>query len=201
MFKNILLGKKLVSCIILIIMSSSANASLTYIDHNVGEYGLVYDSTQNITWTQLGELSPTAYSWGNTNTLVHNINAGVYGPYYGVSGGGWRLPTITEMNTLYHELPSSNGNKTGTQVFGSGSNDYFNIPFTASYWSAYEIGTNLVNVYSFSSGIYTLKLESLVAYAWLVHDGNLAPVPIPTAFLLFGSALAGLSLFSKRRLA
>ncbi len=196
MFKNILLGNKLVIIIILIIMSSSASASLTYIDHNVGGYGLVYDSTQQITWTQLGELSPTAYSWGNTRTLVNMVNSGVY---YGVSGG-WRLPTITEMSTLYHELPSSNSNKTGVQVFGTGSNDFINIPF-ASYWSAYEIGPNLVNVYFFSRGTYVTTLESLHVPAWLVHNGNLAPVPIPAAIWLFGSVLAGFGFFGKRKTA
>jgi hypothetical protein len=59
------------SLMVMTIKTNVANAALIYNDHVVSTsagHGRVYDSSQNITWTQLEGLSPSPYSWGTTNS-------------------------------------------------------------------------------------------------------------------------------------
>lgn len=68
------------------------------------------------------------------------------------------------------------------------------------------IGTSLLNLVLPSSGVYTIAvggesgfpMEGIFAYDM---DVSIAPVPLPAAFWLLGSALAGLGMFSRRRAA
>lgn len=65
------------------------------------------------------------------------------------------------------------------------------------------IGTSLLNLVLPTSGVYTIALggESGVSlegvYAYTM-DVALTPVPLPAAFWLLGSALAGLGSFRRR---
>lgn len=66
------------------------------------------------------------------------------------------------------------------------------------------IGTSLLNLVLPTSGIYTIAvggesgfpLEGLFAYTMGV---TITPVPLPAAFWLLGSALAGMGVFRRRR--
>lgn len=87
----------------------------------------------------------------------------------------------------------SNYGDFGDNVYVAGTN-----PVTGA------IGTSLLNLVLPASGIYTIAvggesgfpLEGLFGYSM---DVNVAPVPLPAAFWLLGSALAGLGMFSRRR--
>lgn len=89
----------------------------------------------------------------------------------------------------------SNYGDFGDNVFVAGTN-----PVTGA------IGTSLLNLVLPTSGIYTIAvggesgfpLEGLFAYNM---DVNVTPVPLPAAFWLLGSALAGLGVFGRRRVA
>jgi len=143
-------------------------------------YGLVYDSVQNLTWTQLGQFVTNPVTWGTAQYYVNLANTGTY---YDVSGG-WRLPLAAEMITLYSQLPGGTGsNKTGVQWFGSGPDDYFNVAH-AWYWSNLEVGPGMSYAFNFSSGGYEMVLHAFSLNTWAVHSGNLAPAAIneaPTA--------------------
>ncbi|MDR3631696.1 MAG: DUF1566 domain-containing protein [Desulfocapsaceae bacterium] len=181
----------IMSCVGLSVLgvSNHANAGLTFIDHidPVTGYGLVYDSAQNLTWTQLGMLGPVAESRKAAQQNISAINAD---DYYGISQGGWRLPYAAELVNLYNELPGG-PNKTGREYFGPGSQDFINIAH-ASYWSKSRFGTDISLSFDFSDGVYTTTADTKHLYTWAVHQGNLAAVPLPGALFLLGSGISGI---------
>lgn len=161
---------------------STTGTPLTFIGrvNSSTGYGLVYDSVQDLTWTQLGQFTTVPVTWGTAQYYVSLANTGTY---YDVAGG-WRLPVIAEMSALYRELPGATGlNKTGIQWFGSGPNDYFNVAH-AWYWSNLEVGPGMSYAFNFASGSYEMTLHAFSLNTWAVHAGNLAPAAIneaPTA--------------------
>lgn len=64
-------------------------------------------------------------------------------------------------------------NRTGKQWFGNGPNDFIYVAHP-SYWSRYEVGTNLVYVFFFSTGNVVLTMESIQTYSWVVRDGDVS---------------------------
>lgn len=64
-----------------------------------------------------------------------------------------------------------------------------------NYWSNTEVEANPAFAWSFNTqhGIQTLfDGKPNPFYAWAVHSGDIAPVPLPSAFLLLASALVGM---------
>lgn len=101
---------------------------------------------------------------------------------------------VVEQMELF--LPGfSNFGDFGDNVFVAGTN-----PVTGA------LGTSLLNLVLPTSGVYTIAvggesgfpLEGLFAYNM---DVSITPVPLPAAFWLLGSALAGLGVFGRRRVA
>lgn len=153
--------------LLLIIISGSVQAKLIFRGHKVNDYGLVYDSAQNITWTQLALLTKNPHAWGTVQEYIKIANSDSFYNYT----GGWRLPTVTEMDGLYHQLPSPGPNKTGIQRFGTDPNDFFYIPANG-YWSRYELSGSLNYVFYFSSNTYRAVMMDIPMYAWLVRVGD-----------------------------
>lgn len=184
---------------------SNANAALIYRNEHVSQgYGLVYDSAQNITWTQFA-VAGYNKTFNGALSVVNAANNAV-GGYYDLTG--WRLPSIEEFTTLYNQLP---GNKVGTVAFGPGSNDYF-ANIQSYYWTNfYSPLTDSGREFFFrtipgvsggtagQSKPVDLFLDGAV---WLVRTGDVAaPIPLPAATWLFGSALLGLLFLEKRQAA
>jgi len=66
------------------------------------------------------------------------------------------------------------------------------------YWSGSELGTDIAWNFNFNTGWQSNSLKSNSWMSWAVRDGDIAPVPVPSAFWLFSSAL-GLIGWMKRR--
>lgn len=89
----------------------------------------------------------------------------------------------------------SNYGDFGDNIFVAGTN-----PVTGA------IGTSLLNLVLPTSGVYTIAvggesgfpLEGIFEYSMGV---SITPVPLPAAFWLLGSALAGIGVFGRRRVA
>jgi len=81
------------------VISSSSNAAL--VDRGGG---LIYDSDQDLTWTQDAGLSGFRSSWDDATAWAENL---VFG-----SVGGWRLPTTTQFDD-----PTCSGDVRGDLFF------------------------------------------------------------------------------------
>lgn len=74
------------------------------------------------------------------------------------------------------------------------------------YWTARDVGEG-AGLYSMVFGGQNPNAPKrgwfigFPSYAWAVRDGDVAAVPVPAAVWLMGSALAGLALFGRRRVA
>jgi hypothetical protein len=73
----------------------------------------------------------------------------------------------------------------------------------SQYWTGIEDPSNPNDVYAFNLGAggQGTPNKGIALYVWAVHDGDIAAVPIPAAFWLFGSGLIGLFGFVRRRVA
>ena len=165
------------SLLVTLFCSTKATAGLAYRGQYTSQgYGLVYDSTSKVTWTQYAlacSTSPLALDpyWGTIQTCVNNINAS---SFYGLVGG-WRLPTINELANLYNQLPGGT-NKTGTIKFGSGTNDYF-YAIHAYYWSDTYVDTWKTMAYDLNFALAKVETKDVATpnYVWLVRNGDVAP--------------------------
>ncbi len=70
------------------------------------------------------------------------------------------------------------------------------------YWSGtvYAPNTNYAWRFDFDDGAQDVLIKSYNnGYAWAVRPGDVAAVPVPAAVWLFGSGLAGLIGFARRK--
>ena len=68
------------------------------------------------------------------------------------------------------------------------------------YWSGSEYAPNPYGAWIFDTyyGNQGGGLKSIQLYAWAVRPGDVAAVPVPGAFWLFGSAMVGLMGLKRR---
>lgn len=159
--------------------------------------GLIYDKDLNITWLKDANYAKTSVYDADGLMNVY-VAAGwasglVYGGY-----DDWRLPTRTsgEMGHLYDtEL----GNSAGGPLTNTGP--FINLQPSA-YWTGTSYGSWRWGTYywyfDFGSGSESAILVGSELYAWAVRDGDVAPVPIPGAILLFAPGLAGIAALKRR---
>jgi len=166
------------------------------IDENINGFNFVYDSVTNTTWTQNANYSAQSYTWQDANSWAANLSfAGVD------TATGWQLPNSTQLTSLYTQLepygaPGSTSNKYGSTVsFGAGAND-----FVANVQLYYWTNTSATD-FNFAYGYQGSAPNSNLYSAWAVADipAPVSPVPVPAAFWLFGSAMAGFSAITFRR--
>ncbi len=150
----------------------------------------VFDSAQSLTWTKDANLNGQM-DWATAVAWANNLD------YAGYTD--WVLPTIDQLATQF----STNLGEASGQSIADSHNDSYNL-FTNlqsyMYWSGSEYAPGPVNAWLFNTygGPQGVNVKNLQLYAWAVRPGDVAAVPVPGAFWLFGSAMVGLMGLKRR---
>ena len=146
-----------------------------------------------------------AMSWWGAQAWANNLTLG------GVTG--WSLPTTVPALSGLNQKGSQMGDLFYNQLGGVSSTsiattqnanyDLFtnvqsSLPY--SYWSGSEYGSYPTVAWNFSTslGDQNTNFKDYQFYAWAVRPGDVAAVPVPGAFWLFGSAMVGLMGLKRR---
>jgi hypothetical protein len=116
----------------------------------------------------------------------------------------------SELSYMYFvNLNNDSVHDTSGNLLGCGSSDscltntgLFNNLIPDNYWFGVEVDPTPAFAWSFNTqhGIQTLfDGKPNEFYAWAVHDGDIAAVPIPAAFWFFNSAFIGLMGLNRNR--
>jgi len=188
----------------LVVLTNPAQAAL--IDRGGG---FIYDSTQDITWTQNANINglntwATQVAWADGLSSFDSVR--------NVTWDDWRLPTTGQPDPSCSAQAS--GYDYGQNCTGSEMGHLFNVDgISASspglftnvqsyyYWSATEAAPfpGYASNFSFGIGEQNAAPESTAYYAWAVRDGDVGVVPVPAAVWLFGSGLLGLVGMARRK--
>jgi hypothetical protein len=165
---------------------------------------LIWDPAQNITW-YVPRYNPVAYviNWSQAVAWAAGLTID------NTTAGSWSLPSmpavvsgITESTGL---IIYTDQGQMGYLCYDEGIWDLNTAskgPFTnleGEYWSSGEYEPGLYAwAFSFDDRIGTSTPESIPLFALAVHPGELAPVPIPGAILLFVSGLLGFAVVRRK---
>lgn len=158
----------------LAVLLFAVNAQAILIDRG---NGLIFDSTNNISWTKDADISGQAI-WSNQVAFANNLTLAGFDDF--------RLPSIAELGSLYGQLPGAAGsNKTGD-----------NSPFEdiqSFFWSSAEVNADDALYFRFDFGVPLQDTKQEAFYGWAVRAGDsLAAVPEPASILLLGAGLSAL---------
>ena len=185
--------------------------------------GMIYDSTQNITWLQNANLAGKKMSWDESVAWASSLTVGgftdwrlfnadpadnncssSFNPGGGYSEQYWRFNcTNNELGHLfYNEFGLTQSYSVATLVGGTNANfNLFSNVQASLYWSGTEYAPNTNFAWAFDNrgGLQGSDRKSTnLLYAWAVRDGDVTTVPEPGAFAMFGVGLLGLVI--RRRL-
>ena len=153
-----------------------------------------------------------------TNTPVNGISFNNYiRSYDGSTDLGFNITSPnSELAYMYNvnlglkDWYDTNGNyQADYGIFGNGTfGGQNNVGLVKNlrsyaYWSGAEY-TSLSEVawnFGTSQGNQGINVKIASLYAWAVHPGDVAPVPIPATIYLFGTGLLGLLRFKRRKTA
>ena len=185
-------------------LSTGAQASLVARDG-----GMVYDDVNNITWAADANLAKTSgydadgqMTWAGAVAWADQLTLGGY--------TDWSLPTTVPAVYGYNQKGSQLGDLFYNQLGGVAGNsiatthnDNYNLFTNVQsyvYWSGSEYAPYPYNAWNFltTNGVQTIYNKDDQFYAWAVRPGDVAAVPVPGAFWLFGSALVGLMSLKRR---
>ncbi len=179
--------KLLTAAVLVFGVSFGAQASLT----SSGPL-TVFDSDQSLTWTKDANLNGQM-DWATAVAWANNLD------YAGYTD--WVLPTIDQLAT---QFSTNLGEASGQSIADSHNANYalFDNVQSYMYWSGSEYAPIpdtawLFYTYNGYQSSYYYK-DYLQLYAWAVRPGDVAAVPVPGAFWLFGSAMVGLMGLKRR---
>ena len=200
----------------LFLATSNANANL------IDQGATVYDTGLGISWLKNANLAPSNtfgvrginptgfMNWYTAQSWIGAMNSADYLGY-----SNWRLPTSdtcsgfnctgSEMGHLfYNEL----GGAAGSSIAATHNANYslFSNIQTNDYWSGTEYAPNNGPAgpawnFDFHVGYQLAVYKTHYFYAWAVRPGDVAAVPEPAGWALFGIGLLGLIGVARRRLA
>lgn len=178
-----------------------SQGAASFIDSIIGVSPTVTDGSgmHTISAADFGTHTPDSFSagdygladWWGAQAFVNYLNSVAYAGY-----GNWALPA--------NDVAGATGGALGELFYNElggtpGSLNLSNTPFSNlqnyAYWGSEVAGDpsqagDLTTIYGFPG--YAAKTA-------MYYVLTIAPVPLPGAFLLFGSALAGLGLLRKRQ--
>lgn len=166
------------------------------------DYQAYYDSAANLTWLANANAAGTNMNWATATSWASGLNVG------GVTG--WRLPTAdtacgpyygcvgSEMGNLFYNVLGGVAGSDIATVHNSNYNLFSNIQ-SGAYWTSTAFSSSQKWNFFMNNGLQYAELETNNQYAWAVHSGNVAPVPLPAAVWLLGSGLVGLFGVVRRR--
>ena len=167
--------------------------------------GLIYDDVLDITWTQDANINGLD-TWANQVAWADTLMFGGF--------DDWRLASMSVLAGLPTGSTPSVFSCSGAPELPCRDNElgymfYQNLggtfptdltgnqgPFTniaGTYWSGTERPASDVHTFNFRTGSSGVQDQEDTFPAWAVHPGDIgAPVPAPSAMLLFGTGLVGL---------
>ncbi len=210
--------KKVVLAVLMAGSGISGAAHAALIDNGGG---LIYDSTQNITWLADANYANTTGYASNAGGLMDWVTANTWAStlsYGGVTG--WRLPTTLQPDP---SCGSQNGGTSyGFGCTGSEMGHLFNVdlgqvanqPIGTTHNANYGLFQNIQDYVYWAStpwtstyawdfqtntGYQSADQMTSQYYAMAVHPGDVTVVPVPPAVWLLGSGLLGLFGVMRRR--
>ncbi|WP_232056709.1 MULTISPECIES: hypothetical protein [Methylomonas] len=200
-----------------LVFSASSQAAL-----EARANGMFYDTVLNVTWldVSVADLSwQQAMDWADALThaglsdwrlpSVSPVNGTAFQYDESVDGSSdWSYninSPASELAHLYYVTLGNNGayDNQGNYIDGTLSQaGPFSQLQAGLYWTGVDYAPDAQNfAWSFLTdfGLQTDALKTGTGYAIAVHDGDVAPVPLPPALWLFGSALAGLVGFRRKQ--
>ena len=175
-----------IAAVLALSLSAGAQASLT----SSGPL-TVYDSGQNLTWTKNANLNEQM-DWATAVTWADSLD---YADYT-----DWVLPTIEQLTT---QFSTNLGVAAGSSIAVSHNASYalFTNVQSFMYWSGSEFEPDPSQrawIFNTTQGLQDYSYKGTQFYAWAVRPGDVAAVPVPGAFWLFGSAMVGLMGLKRR---
>lgn len=131
-------------------------------------------------------------SWTNNGSTDQGYNISAPGSIYAGSGASElafmfynNLNNQGWVDLLGNEQPDENGLKNKGPFSGLNAGGYWSL-------TNYALATGRSLNFNFFNGAQENVDNQTYGFSWAVRDGDVAPVPLPSAILLFGSGLAGI---------
>jgi hypothetical protein len=179
------------------------------------DYQAYYDTEADLTWLANGNAN-SHMDWNTANGWAEGLSIN------GVTG--WRLPNTFQPDASCDSQGNEGGygyNCTGSElghffynVLGGAAGDSINTTHNGNYdlfsnvlgnwyWSATDLpapDNDYAWFFDFNDGSQFATNKPASIFAWAVHSGNAAEVPLPATFPLLGAGLLGfISAASRKR--
>ena len=160
-----------------------------------------YDGTYNLSSADFNTTTGTM-TWFGAQAWANNLSLGGY--------TDWSLPTTVPALYGYNQKGSQMGDLFYNQLGGVAGNsiatthnDNYNLFTNVQsyvYWSGseYASGSHDAWVFNTDVGVQYNNVKGNQLYTWAVRPGDVAAVPVPGAFWLFGSAMVALTGLKRR---